>query len=532
MAELTLKTRLLNKMSADHVDGLLKGEINFYPITVDVADQKQETYLVMEVGGTDKPFAAKASDVYEWAKASTKPTYKASEIEGLDSHIGTIAQDTNTTYTFTIKEATGELEIISHEINGTSTTVGTFDVVSHDELTSTLETILADYVTETELTEALSNFQTQLNLSQYATIAYVDGQIDKVEEQVTAVDKKVDDVSAVANAAAVKTEVDAALDEKVDKEEGKSLISTSEIERLATLKNYDDTAVKADIAANTKAIADEATARANADTALDTKITNLGTKTTEDIATALQAAKDYADTNDTDTKYGITYDSENKKIKLVEGGATTEIDASDFIKDGMISSVDLDENTLVITWNTDSGVTDTTRIDLEYLIDVYTAEDTDTIDMTVEGNKIKASVIEGSISEKELNTSVNASLDKADSAVQNITTGSTNGTISVDGTEVSVAGLGSAAYENATAFEVAGAAKALAEGAVAENTAAISAINNADTGILAQAKAYAKEYADGLEHENTTYTAGAGLKLNGTEFSIDTDLVFILDANA
>ena len=42
----------------------------------------------------------------------------------------------------------------------------------------------------------------------------------------------------------------------------------------------------------------------------------------------------------------------------------------------------------------------------------------------------------------------------------------------------------------------------------------------------------AKAYANSLEHENTTYTAGAGLKLNGTEFSINTDLVFILDANA
>ena len=537
MAELTLKTRLLNKMSADHVDGLLKGEINFYPVTVDVADQKQETYLVMEVGGTDKPFAALASDVYAWAKAETKPTYTADEIDGLAGYISGKVQDTNTTYTFAIKEATGELEITSHELNGNAFTVATFDVVSHEEL----DTKLADWVSKTYLVEALTAYVKTASFEEFKTAntaaiadAKAEGTAAKtaLNEYKTANDAALAGVKATADAAAVKADVDAALAKKVDKEEGKSLISTSEIERLATLKNYDDTTVKADIAANTKAISDEATARANADTALDTKITNLGTKTTEDIATALQAAKDYADTNDTDTKYGITYDSENKKIKLVEGGTTAEIDASDFIKDGMISSVDLDENTLVITWNTDSGVTDTTRINLEYLIDVYTAEDTDTIDMTVEGNKIKASVIEGSISEKELNTSVNASLDKADSAVQNITTGSTKGTISVDGTEVSVAGLGSAAYENATTFETAGAAQALAEGAVAENTAAISAINNAETGILAQAKAYAKDYADSLEHENTTYTAGAGLKLDGTVFSIDTDLVFILDANA
>lgn len=41
---------------------------------------------------------------------------------------------------------------------------------------------------------------------------------------------------------------------------------------------------------------------------------------------------------------------------------------------------------------------------------------------------------------------------KADSAVQTIVTGTTNGTISVDGTEVAVKGLGSAAYTESTAY--------------------------------------------------------------------------------
>lgn len=62
------------------------------------------------------------------------------------------------------------------------------------------------------------------------------------------------------------------------------------------------------------------------------------------------------------------------------------------------------------------------------------------------------SVVGGSIDETKLSTSVNNSLDLADSALQkaDITTGSANGTISVDGTNVSVAGLGSAAYKDVT----------------------------------------------------------------------------------
>ena len=55
-------------------------------------------------------------------------------------------------------------------------------------------------------------------------------------------------VKATADAAAVKTEVESALAGKVDKVEGKSLIADSEITRLASVTNYDDTQVKADIA--------------------------------------------------------------------------------------------------------------------------------------------------------------------------------------------------------------------------------------------------------------------------------------------
>lgn len=54
------------------------------------------------------------------------------------------------------------------------------------------------------------------------------------------------------------------------------------------------------------------------------------------------------------------YDSTNKKIKFyhVEGGTTTalaEIDTRDFIKDGMVESVVIQNSKLVITFNTDAG---------------------------------------------------------------------------------------------------------------------------------------------------------------------------------
>lgn len=55
-------------------------------------------------------------------------------------------------------------------------------------------------------------------------------------------------------------------------------------------------------------------------------------------------------------------------------------------------------------------------------------------------------------------------------AVQSVTTGTTNGTVAVDGTDVPVKGLGSAAYQDSTAFEPAGTA-----------SSAIAALNLGDT---------------------------------------------------
>lgn len=66
---------------------------------------------------------------------------------------------------------------------------------------------------------------------------------------------------------------------------------------------------------------------------------------------------------------------------------------------------------------------------------------------------------------------------KADSAVQkaDVESGDTNGTIKVQGTEVAVAGLGSAAFTATTEYEKAGAAAALEAGQVATNKTNIAA---------------------------------------------------------
>lgn len=88
-------------------------------------------------------------------------------------------------------------------------------------------------------------------------------------------------------------------------------------------------------------------------------------------------------------KVSLNYISSDKKINLMYGDQVlNSIDASDFIKDGMVDSVNFEQNTgiLTITFNTDSGKEQITT-DLSSLISTYSA-----------GNGI--SITQGSISTK------------------------------------------------------------------------------------------------------------------------------------
>lgn len=64
----------------------------------------------------------------------------------------------------------------------------------------------------------------------------------------------------------------------------------------------------------------------------------------------------------------------------------------------------------------------------------------------------------GGIPKSDLASDVQTSLGKADTAVQSVAEGTTNGTIAVDGEDVPVHGLGSAAYTESSAYDTAGAA--------------------------------------------------------------------------
>ncbi len=83
---------------------------------------------------------------------------------------------------------------------------------------------------------------------------------------------------------------------------------------------------------------------------------------------------------------------------------------------------------------------------IEYVTGGSSADDAIQVNVTSDTHKVTASVKEGSLTLAMMDAGVKASLAKADSAVQRVEVGTTNGTIKVDGTEVAVAGLQDAAY--------------------------------------------------------------------------------------
>lgn len=112
---------------------------------------------------------------------------------------------------------------------------------------------------------------------------------------------------------------------------------------------------------------------------------------------------------------------------------------------------------------------------IEYVTGGSGENDAIQINVSSDTHKVTANVKEGSLTKEMLAAGVVASLDKADTAVQTVAAGETNGTIKVDGNEVAVAGLQDAAYAtvksiNATAQGYVDTAKATLEGNDATDT--------------------------------------------------------------
>ena len=304
---------------------------------------------------------------------------------------------------------------------------------------------------------------------------------------------------------------------KTYNEQVKSLIDTKETSGTAAtkVKELADGQVKA----NTNAIATlngtgaGSVSKAVSDAKADTEnkigtLANLTTSKKTDLVSAVNEIKSAV--GDTKTAGEVTVDTTTtagmfKSYTLKQNGKN--IATIDIPKDMVVSSGEVKTYTaqtlptgtgaptsagtyLVLTLA--NATNDKVYINVGTRVDIYKAKANATkIQISIDSTtrEISASVVAGSIGATELATNavttvkiadgnvskaklakdVQTSLGKADTAVQSVKTGTANGTVSVDGTDVAVKGLGSAAYTASTNYEKAGAVTALANGQVATN---------------------------------------------------------------
>lgn len=167
--------------------------------------------------------------------------------------------------------------------------------------------------------------------------------------------------------------------------------------------------------------------------ALESEVGDPATDTTEAtglylaIANGIQEAKDYADANDDNTTYELVYDEENHIIRLMNGMIEiSSISAMPFIKDGMLNDVEYnaDNNTLIFTWNTDSGEKTDTVV-LSDIIEPYTKGSG--IDITDNRISVKVdsdsdqylSISENGIKVKGIDTAISQSISDNNIVISN-----------------------------------------------------------------------------------------------------------------
>lgn len=180
---------------------------------------------------------------------------------------------------------------------------------------------------------------------------------------------------------------------------------------------------------------------------------------------------------------------------------------------------------IVITLSND----DKLYVKADDLVDIYgggTATDgIITVNVDPANKKITATIADGTITKAKLVAVVQASLDKADSAVQSVVAGSANGTISVDGNDVEVTGLQDAAYVtveslNTTAQGYADAAKEAAVGVAADTS---------DKDTIKGAKKYADEKAAAALDDAKAAAVAEIAKLDVTDTAVDHQFVTKVD---
>lgn len=431
MAEKTIKTRISHKIDtlenwSKSTIGLKKGELAIATTAASAGNGLTEPVAMIKIGEdgvktfNDLPwnFYAKASDVYSWAKTQEKPTYTANEISGLADYIGGQIQDTDTVYRI-VKGTTSDGKT-TYKLQ--SKAKGAADKDFADVANSTFEIYTADGINDLIDTKI-----TALDLAgTYEPKGEGAKQAKTVQDALNAYktdnDKAVAAVKVTADAAAVKTDVDNALAKKQDNLVFETAYN-AETNKVAT-------------------ISDITSATAGLTGAMHFK----GAVESDPTAAAFDK---------TNYKSGdvVLF---GKKEYVFDGTNFAELgdEGSYVLKTTTVNGHALSEN--IVISKSDVGLGNVDNKSEATIKTDFTGEIADKNDGFVKGGDVHTALA-GKADSTHTHTA--SDITDLDVGVTAVATGKTNGTISVTkggtATDVSVKGLGSAAYTESTAYATA-----------------------------------------------------------------------------
>ena len=423
MADKILQTRIRQKIdnySTWASSSIILGAGEYAAVKVgadDSAPVPQGTYI--KIGDGTSNFSAlpfiSATDptIPTWAKAQNKPTYQASEIQGLEDFIAGEIEDTNTTYQM-VKVNEYQFKLQYKNVGDPDwTDAFTLDIPNDTDAIEALETLVGSTAVSTQISNAIETAKEAL----VATVVAGDNSI---------------------TVAGTATNPTVAV--KISKDSGNAL-------------SVVDDGLKVTIPASTD---------------YTVQVTESSPEGYAKAYTITQAST------------GLNTTINIPKDMVVQSG-TVETDPEE------------QEPGTYLVLTLANATSDKIYINVGSLIEYVTSgsEEGDQIFITISpDHKVTATLATGSVTKEQLVSTVQTTLNKADSALQSgdITTGSANGTIAVKGSDVTVNGLKSAAFSEATAFENAGAAAAVKAEVIgtAEDAGTVDTIKGA------------KKYADGL----------------------------------
>lgn len=431
MAEKIIKTRISHKIDtlenwSKSTIGLKKGELAIATTAASAGNGLTEPVAMIKIGEdgvktfNDLPwnFYAKASDVYSWAKTQEKPTYTANEISGLADYIGGQIQDTDTVYRI-VKGTTSDGKT-TYKLQ--SKAKGAADKDFADVANSTFEIYTADGINDLIDTKI-----TALDLAgTYEPKGEGAKQAKTVQDALNAYktdnDKAVAAVKVTADAAAVKTDVDNALAKKQDNLVFETAYN-AETNKVAT-------------------ISDITSATAGLTGAMHFK----GAVESDPTAAAFDK---------TNYKSGdvVLF---GKKEYVFDGTNFAELgdEGSYVLKTTTVNGHALSEN--IVISKSDVGLGNVDNKSEATIKTDFTGEIADKNDGFVKGGDVHTALA-GKADSTHTHTA--SDITDLDVGVTAVATGKTNGTISVTkggtATDVSVKGLGSAAYTESTAYATA-----------------------------------------------------------------------------